>query len=62
MDIKNINKDLAVVLWVAFLIYLIGTTYLMIDIQKRLGFIEHYIAHQIRSQDSEFYCSEIDKK
>ncbi len=47
MDIKNINKDLIVTLWVAFLVYLIGMTCLMVDIQHRLGRIEHYIAHQL---------------
>jgi len=46
MDIKNIKIDFIVALWIAILLYLAGMTYLMIDVQQRLGCIEHHLAHR----------------
>ena len=51
MDIKNVRSDFVVGLWIALLVYLAGMTYIMVDIQMRLGRIEHYMAHQIRGDD-----------
>jgi hypothetical protein len=46
MDFKNVRSDFIVALWVALLLYLASMTYLMADIESRLGHIEHYLAHQ----------------
>lgn len=50
MVLKKVRDDFVAALWIAFLIYLVGTTYLMIDIQLRLGRIEHYLAHQLKEK------------
>ena len=48
MDIKNVKIDFIIALWIALLLYLAGMTYLMVDVQRRLGRIEHYVEHQIK--------------
>jgi len=46
MDFKKVNSDFVVALWVAALLYLASTTYLISDIERRLGQIEHFLSHQ----------------
>ncbi len=47
MDFKNVRPDFLLALWIALLIFLIGITYLLADIEMRLGTIEHYLAHSV---------------
>ena len=48
MDFKNVRSDFVVALWIALLIYIVGMTYLMVDVQYRFSRIEHYMAHQVK--------------
>ena len=44
---QKARSSFVIMFWIAFLIYLVGMTYLMSDIEARLGKIEHYMAHQV---------------
>ena len=45
MDFKNVRSDFLLALWIALLLYLIGMTYLIADIEHRLGRLEHMAIH-----------------
>lgn len=47
MDFKSVKPDFLLALWIAVLIFLFGITYLLADMEKRLGTIEHYLAHSV---------------
>ena len=47
MDIKNIRSSFLLTLLLALIVFTAGMTYILVDIQRRLGSIEHYIMHHI---------------
>ena len=61
MDFKNVRSDFVVALWVALLLYLASTTYLMADMEVRLGHMEHYLAHQGYAGGSGSACGPLGK-
>lgn len=61
MDIKNARNDFIIALWLAFVIYIAGMTYLMVDIQMRLGDIEHQLVHLRWGAADNPYCSHTGK-
>ena len=48
MDFKKVGSDFVIALFVAILIYIVGMTFLMVDVQQRLGKIEHSMSHQAK--------------
>jgi len=48
---KKVRTFFLVALWAAFLIYVFGMTYLMAGAERRLGQIEHWMAHRAYGVD-----------
>ena len=57
-DFKVTSKGLIIALWLAILIYLAGVTWLMVDVQSRLGKTEHRLMHAISIEKGHF-CEEV---
>ena len=50
-DFKVTNKGFIVALWLALLVYLVGVTWLMADVQLRLGKAEHRLMHALSEHE-----------
>ena len=51
IDFKNVRPDFLVALWIALLVCLFGLTFLLADVERRLGKIEHYLIHNAPLED-----------
>lgn len=56
MNLKSVRPNFLLALWIALLIFLIGITCLLADIEMRLGTIEHYLAHSVSAGAAGYNC------
>ena len=61
MDTKNTRGSFLMALAIAFFVFLAGLIYIMVDVQLRIGRIEHYIVHHVYRGGLESSHGPIDK-
>lgn len=57
IDFKSVRPNFLVALWIVLIICLAGVTYLLADIERRLGKIEHCLSHSISERGTGDNCN-----